>query len=333
MKIAVIGAGFTGLGIVWHLLNSPALSAEVTLFDHLGIAEGTSAIAAGLLHPFAGLHALLNWRGMEGYQATEELLGVSCKALGTAVTAKNRGILRLAITEEQKADYRRCAESYKNHVDWQSAEQCQALAPGVFSAPGLWIKKGKIVYPSLYLKGLWQACKEKGARFVQERIDSLETLSRFDCAIAATGAESLSLLECHSIPLKCVKGQLLEVAWPKELPPLRVALNSQVYIAMTPSNRSCLIGGTFEREAKEYGLDIETAKKLLLPKAEELYPPLKGALVLNGWSGWRASAPDHRPFIRELSPRKWLVAGMGSKGLLYHALFAKELVAIIQSLQ
>ena len=68
MKVAVIGAGFCGLAVVWNLLNQlfqPNL--EVTLFDKTAIGSGASGVAAGLLHPYAGAHAKLNWRGKEAW--------------------------------------------------------------------------------------------------------------------------------------------------------------------------------------------------------------------------------------------------------------------------
>src|ERR1700722_10808140 len=105
MNIAIIGAGFSGLAVAWHLLHHPSASSrlKVHLFDSKEIGLGTSAIAAGLLHPFAGVHAKLNWRGHEGMDATQELLTIASQNLGRSVIANERGILRLALTDEQKS--------------------------------------------------------------------------------------------------------------------------------------------------------------------------------------------------------------------------------------
>ena len=54
-KLAVIGAGFAGLAVAWHLLAAatPSKPLHVEVFDVHGIAGGASGAAAGLLHPFS----------------------------------------------------------------------------------------------------------------------------------------------------------------------------------------------------------------------------------------------------------------------------------------
>jgi glycine/D-amino acid oxidase-like deaminating enzyme len=331
MKIAVVGAGFCGLAIVWYLLHSSFSKAKVYLFDSKGIGKGTSGIAAGLLHSYAGAHAKLNWRGEEGFQATKELLEVASLALERPVISKEKGILRLALNEEQLFDFQRCAERFPQDAEWIDAARCQQLAPGCAYAPGLWIKKGLIIYSSLYLQGLWKACAQKGAKLEQKRISSLKELQDFDMTIVAAGAETLQLPELASLPLSLVKGQVLEFSWPRNRAPLTCALNSQVYLLMTESRTSCLVGATYEKGYHEALIDIEIAQRELVPKAVELFPPLKEASIINCYTGMRAVTPQHRPFMQRLSPTQWILTGMGSKGLLYHALFARELVQKIWS--
>lgn len=45
MRIAIIGAGFSGLAAAWYFLQQPHL--EVTVFDKKGIGGGASGVAAG----------------------------------------------------------------------------------------------------------------------------------------------------------------------------------------------------------------------------------------------------------------------------------------------
>ena len=94
---------------------------------------------------------------------------------------------------------------------------------------------------------------------------------------------------------------------------------------MTEGGKSCLAGATYEKGLQDDTCDIEAAKNEILPKAYELYPPLKEAQILNCFAGLRAVGPLHRPLMQRLSSTHWILTGMGSKGLLYHALFAKEL--------
>jgi glycine/D-amino acid oxidase-like deaminating enzyme len=331
MKIAIIGAGFCGLAVAWHLLDHiPSFpNLNVTIFDSKEIGKGTSGIAAGLLHPYVGAHAKLNWRGHEGFQATQELLKISSQALGRPIIANDHGILRLALNDMQLTDFQRCAELFPNETQWLDPSSSQTLAPGCAHAPGVWIKQGLTIYSSLYLTGLWKACALRGAQFEQQSIHSLQDMQDFDATIVTAGGEISHLPELSSLPIKMVKGQVLELAWPKHWPPLTCALNSQVYILMTETRTSCLVGATYEKGFKQAEIDLETAQKEILPKAFELFPPLKNAPILNCYAGVRAVTPQHLPMMLRFSPSQWILTGMGSKGLLYHALFARKLVESI----
>lgn len=330
MNIAIIGAGFCGLATAWHMLHYFS-SASVTLFDVKGIGKGASGIAAGLLHPFSGAHAKLNWRGREGIVATKELLAVAAEFLGRPVTAKNRGILRLALSGEQQVDFQLCAERYPLETQWVDTAFCQKMAPGSPEVPGLWIEDGLTIYSPLYLEGLWLACKSRGVHFEQKCVQSLQELDSFDAIIVTAGADCPKIQELSSLSLNCVKGQVLELAWPKHIPPLKCALNSHVYILMTEEGESCLVGATYEKGFQEAIIDLEIAKQEILPKAYELYPPLKNASIKNCYAGMRAVTSQHRPLIKRESMNTWVLTGMGSKGLLYHALFAKELAGDIHT--
>jgi glycine/D-amino acid oxidase-like deaminating enzyme len=327
MKIAVIGAGFCGLATAWHLLNKLPVSSLV-LFDQRGIGGGASGIAAGLLHPFSGAHAKLNRFGREGMIETHELLTISSQALGTPVF-NQQGILRLALTEEQKNDFLLCQTKYPSDVEWLESEQCQRLFPYLTSKPGLWIKNGITINSSLYLKGLWKACQEKGALLNIREIRQLEELQDFDLKIFTIGAHP-QLLPLP-IPLSSVKGQVLELEWPSHLPPLPFALNSQAYLIMNSSLKTCLAGATFEKDYLHSDPDLEIAKKEILPKVIAMLPHLESAPIINCYAGLRSVTPTHLPLIKQMNQNTWILTGMGSKGLLYHALMAKKLIEQICS--
>ena len=297
MKIAIIGAGFCGLSLAWNLLNHrqqiPSIS--VHLFDAKGIGKGASGIAAGLLHPFSGAHAKLNWKGREGVEATSELLNVSSEALGRPVSATGKGILRLGFTCQQLLDFQRTAASFPLETEWLEADACQALAPGCAESPGLWIKNGITVLTASYLEGLWKASAKRGALFEKRPIGHLSELDGFDAAIITAGAETLRLPELASLPLKLVKGQILEYSWPRNRPPLACALNSHVYLLMTEKGTSCLVGATYEKGYEDALIDPIAALEELSPKAFQLYPPLKRGifdeLLCGDACGWTAAPP------------------------------------------
>jgi glycine/D-amino acid oxidase-like deaminating enzyme len=327
MKIAIIGAGFCGLAVAWHLLelySSTGMTLSITLFDSKGIGQGASGTSAGLLHPYSGAHAKLNWRGKEGVSATKQLIRVAEQALGKSVAIES-GILRLALKAVQEEDFRQCATLHPLDTKWIDAQKVQQIAPGCAHAPALWIPRGITVYSALYLQGLWEALVKRGVQLVKQKIHSLRDLSPFDQTVIATGAETTQIDELSKLPLSLIKGQVLELTWPTQLPPLPCPLNSQAYLVMTQGNRSCLVGSTYEKGYQIAEVDQKTAEKEILPKALALFPPLRESRVLSCSAGMRTAGPQHRPLIKQLSSSQWLLTGMGSKGLLYHALFAKEL--------
>lgn len=323
MRIAILGTGFSGLALAWHLLNKSNGRLAVTLFDPNGVGGGASGISVGLVHPFSGAHAKLNWRGYEGWAATKQLLDIAASTLKTPV-ADFSGILRLATTDEQLQDYALCAKKFP-HVTWKNLNECQALAPCAVPSEGIWIDQAAVVDSKQYLKGLWLSCEQLGATFYQENITQLSQLSHFDAIIVAIGAATKQYPELAGLPLNVVKGQVLELEWPEHLPPLNCAVNSYAYFIMHPNKKSCYVGATYERGFGHPGEDPQAAISELSPKIASVIPGLEKAKILSCRAGLRATAPNYQPIGKQVTGNTWVLAGMGSKGLLYHALFASEL--------
>lgn len=321
MKIAILGAGFAGLSTAWHLSQNKHHS--ITLFDPSAIGGQASSISAGLLHTYVGLHAKYNPHGREGYEATLRLLDISSKALNQPVYLRS-GLLRPALSDSQQIDYKICAEKYDD-VEWWTAEQVQKRVKGISSHPALWVKSAITVYPDLYLKGLSIACQNIGVHLAKKAVSTLADLNDFDAIIVATGPKTLLFPECASLKLHLIKGQILELAWPNNLDPLTMPINSQAYIVMNRDNKSCILGSTYERSFNSTEPDLTTAIQEILPKAAALIPVLANSTILSCRAGIRVSGPDHLPLIQKISPKVWVFTGLGSKGLLYHALYAKKL--------
>lgn len=72
-RCAVVGGGFAGLATAYHLA---AFGSDVTIFDPNEVGTGgSSAVAAGLLHPLTPRGKLI-WKGEEGIAASKELIEV-----------------------------------------------------------------------------------------------------------------------------------------------------------------------------------------------------------------------------------------------------------------
>ncbi len=320
MKIAIVGAGFSGLAACTYL--SLRSHDEIVVYDSVGIAGGASGVAAGLLHPFAGAKAKLNWKAREGISNALDLLEMSSRYLGRAVYQKS-GIVRLARAEEQKTAFKHCADLHGD-VEWIE----KVTIPGAIETEGIFISSGISVNCRDYLEGLWKACAERGCRFVQKQIQSPEELEDYDAVIFAAGAQ---MDRFAPLKLHFIKGQILRLEWPSSLPPLKCPLVSKKYIVMHPDLCSCWVGSTYEKNFHHPDVDIEAAKADILPEAVKIIPELARCRIIDCQTGIRAFTPQRRPLIQRIERKFFALAGMGSKGLLYHAMMAKELDSSLHS--
>jgi glycine/D-amino acid oxidase-like deaminating enzyme len=327
MRIAIVGAGFAGLAAAYYL--SLSRQHAITVIDRQGIGSEASGVAAGLLHPFVGQQCRLNPNGMEGLAATMRLLEVAENSLGRRV-ANTGGILRLPFNARQHEQFALAATRYGDEIQHLPAEKVASAIPGIAMREGFLLARGVTVYCDLYLQGLWSACQAAGVALDIREVAGVDELcSDFDAIILAAGAGIKALQGVPQHPLSYTKGQILEIGWPPGLAPLPLSLNSQIYCAMSLDNRSALVGSTYEKKFDTLDPVLEIAKAEILPKLERLYPPLVGAPLLNCRAGVRVSTPERLPLIRQVTPHCWLFTGLGSRGLLYHALYAQQLAAAV----
>lgn len=303
MRLAIAGGGLAGVASAWYALQK---GFEVTLFDVQGIGGGASGVATGLLHPFPGKSAVLSNRAEEGMQATKELLAISEEALQRPV-ASYTGIFRPAVTEQQMQDFQK--QTHPSAL-WTSKE-----VPGLITQQGLWIASGITVFTPLYLQGLWKACEKKGAVFHKRPF--AEDLS-FDRIILAMGDKT----PLGKIPVRTALGQTILCHCSNPLP---FSMASHGYLAVTDDPNICQIGATYEHTPKP------DPKKLdeLIEKIALFYPEVKTFPILQKKVGMRVSPREgHLPIVAKLAPNTWIFTGLGSRGLLYHALYARELLNI-----
>ena len=316
-KITIAGAGFAGLAAAYFASDY----FDVTLVDPHGIGAGASGVAAGLLHCFAGKFARLNWRGKEALAASFTLIDRIEKDAKECFT-KRRGILRVSREEAQLEAFRK--QSARNDgVRWISPKNCREMAPSVAEAEGIFIEHGWTVNAGRYLQALWKACENKGAVF---ELRALNSQDKDSLIIIAAGAACAAMTP---LPLKKVKGQLLQYEWPPDLPPLDFPLSAEVYVVMDEDNKSCWVGSTFEKQFTSEKPDVNAAQAIIEPKLQALIPAFEGKAPIGCQAGVRCTTSDHLPIVKQLDSATWVFTGLGSKGLLYHALLAEELAFLL----
>ncbi|MDE3055518.1 MAG: FAD-binding oxidoreductase [Verrucomicrobiota bacterium] len=302
MRIAIVGTGLAGLSLGYFLAKIPGI--YITFFDskESGLG-GASFLPAGLLHPFPGKEARLSHEGEEALEASIALLD-ELKSVSACT-----GVFRPAITEEQRFHFSKNA--LPGLSEWHS--------DGPFG-PGLWIPKGRVVYMSRYLDALLQGTD---AEVVRRKICSEEELASFDRIVWTTGSETFDLPECRHLPLSRTKGHVLLCRTDR---PVATPLSSYGHIAPTSDPALCVVGSTYERKFFSSAPDPEKALPLL-GQVARFYPLARDFTPVSIITGIRiARSNSHLPLIEKISNKSIVFTGLGSRGLLYHALFAKKVI-------
>src|SRR5690606_36200763 len=101
------------------------------------------------------------------------------------------------------------------------------------------------------------------------------------------------------------------------------------YIAKGEREGEVSIGATYERGIRNEEPEPASAIESLLPKAQTLCP---GFTInpIEVKAGVRVASVGHYfPIIGKVEEALWVMTGLGSRGLLYHGLFAKMLAKAI----
>lgn len=304
MRIAIVGGGLAGLGTCYHLLTiDPTL--KVQLFEKEGIGSGASGAAAGLLHPYTGSLAQINWCSQEGIAATIQLLDASAQAIGKS-TYKPSGIVRCAISLEDQKNFYKIVQTQDDVSLWDPNYTYSQT--GIYR-PALFIPGGLSVYTDLYLKGIWNLCAHYGTKLVSKTF-TLDDSANFDRVILACGDSLANLYPSLNLVLK--RGEILICE-----KRLTYGIIGNGYLSLTDQNNICYVGTTSRKNLKNISLDEAT--NLI---RYQLNPWFKMNIPVLGYkSGIRVyrSIDSYYPIVDQLDSKIWCFTGLGSRGLMYHA--------------
>jgi glycine/D-amino acid oxidase-like deaminating enzyme len=304
-KIAIIGAGFSGLSAAWHLLDN----ASVTVFDHKGIGGGASGIAAGLMHPYPGQQGLRSFLATEGLAATKKLLEIAQKKSALALALEN-GIIRYLHNEEMRSIFLSHAENYGD------VERCGSDA--------FLIRSGMTIFCKPYLEALWQVLAERGVQLRRQKVSDLSELASYDHVVLAAGSGTLEVVP--GLKLELLKGQILRCKIPENVDFPAQSVIRKGYIAHAREERLCYIGSTYERGQLSELPDRERAEKELLDKAQQMHPEAHLFPILGCLAAFRVMRIGHYyPLVAKLKENIWIATALGSRGLLYHGIIGEYL--------
>ncbi|WP_342597872.1 glycine oxidase ThiO [Cyanobacterium aponinum UTEX 3222] len=113
-----------------------------------------------------------------------------------------------------------------------------------------------------------------------------------DIYILAGGAWSGKL---NPLPVKPIKGEMLSLKMPLEMPLERVIFGDNTYLVPKQDGR-LIVGATVEDKGWHEGNTAQGINELL-NRAIKLYPPLADWQLLETWYGYRPCTPDEKPIF------------------------------------
>ena len=219
-----------------------------------------------------------------------------------------------------------------------SARQASSLTGLPVNVPGLWFPTG----------GHVQVDELRRAALSHELITTHPVAASPDLSqgkpgkwgLSLTNGESLSAstLICAAgagseawapaLPFNRIRGQLTTVPAIDSVP--RVAVAGGGY-ALPPLDGRVCVGATFDRDSPLESADTASDQANIENLAQwfpSLGKQLRTSAPLGHWVGFRSTTPDHMPVAGNHGGR-FLLAGMGGKGLVYAPLLAEHIAARI----
>jgi glycine/D-amino acid oxidase-like deaminating enzyme len=139
--------------------------------------------------------------------------------------------------------------------------------------------------------------------------------------------------ELQVLRISTLKGQVLKCKVPDKGRLPEASTICKGYIALSQEPNICYIGSTYQRGDSTVTVQSELAKKELFSKVGYFYPEVENLEVIDCRAAFRVTRVGHYlPIAAKVRDNIWVLTALGSRGLLYHAYFGKELVFnILQS--
>uniref|UniRef100_A0ACD5XXP9 Uncharacterized protein n=1 Tax=Avena sativa TaxID=4498 RepID=A0ACD5XXP9_AVESA len=328
LRYAVLGAGFAGLSVAWHLLKHSSKDSRVSVdvYDENGVGGGASGVSGGLLHPYSPKAKLL-WRGAEFWKESMDLLhsaeqaNVAAGSDGASQDDEaliwRRGILRPPTTEKAADILLENAQSCLQSCSLQvlDTDAAQRLIPGLQVPLNLavYMPLALNINPNKYLQALFFACQnmadkasvspgeQKQFKLYKEHIDNLQQLSGdYDSVIVCLGAKATLLPELtNKLPLRNCRGVIAEFQLPldtvEKYGSQSPSILSDAWLAFQ-GPRTVSIGSTWQWKSDNFSSSVcdeeaLTATEELLPKASVVYPGISKWDYVRARAGIRAMPP------------------------------------------
>lgn len=359
--VVIIGGGIVGSSIA-ACLASENLKIAVINSNNLGMPA--SLAAAGMLTPFQitelGNPLLKDFcfKSFEYFSTFYETINSNTKIdLGFNQPGSLYLIFSVLETSQKEAELKEL-KKFDSKISFLNKQEVPKLEPlltkeilGAYHYPS----EGYINSPK-FLKAISLYCMErkisflnsevKEINFVKDKIANL-ILSTSEIVLAkkyvlCNGAWSnkflKNILNTNEDIIKAVKGEILQVGVPNELPIQKIILCKEGYILPRPKTNelehsTLLIGSTYEEVNMEEDIFQNTVSSIsfLTNLLQKLLPNCKNYPILNMWSGLRPQTKDKLPVLGKVPEVENLYCALGHyrNGILMGPLTGKILKDLI----
>ncbi len=310
-KIAIIGAGISGLSVAYLLMNKKH---QTEIFAKAFSPNITSDKAAAFWFPY---HIRNDKRGMEwcrkSYEYYKRLSFVS-----------ETGVSMQKLTKVVRKD----VEEEKLWIDFMPQNSVRKLKSDELNEK---YKEGyEVIVPlietQIFLPWLQMQLKKHGVQFHEKEIHNFDAVKNdYDAVVNCSGLGSREL--CNDKELMAVRGQVGLLSPKKEL---NIFLDTEKPLYVVPRKDAIIIGGTYED-----GIEIETTEssiiKKLLNNAYYVFPDLRKQQFIGSWSGIR----PYRLNVRvEIEHNTNIIHNYGHGGSGFTLAFgcAEEVVRLIKEI-
>lgn len=342
--VLIVGGGIAGLACAHALLRR---GATVRIVDPGPLGGAATPAAGGMLAAQTEAHDD-TFLGL-GVRARDTAIAWAhalADETGTDVGLVQTGIAHLALTAGEEDQLRAAIARQRRlglRADWLDPKEVRRRWPGVTSATrgATYAPEDAALDPRAFAAALRRSAEHRGARWVAERVLSLEVSDsrvtgvrtqharhEADAVVLAAGAWSPFVAALpRRLPIEPVRGQMAAFRWPAGTPPA-VLYAAGGYVL---SRGGEAVAGT-TMESVGFDASVTPAGvRQIHAVAQTILPALDGAAVLRSWAGLRPLTPDGLPILGPDPALHglWYATGHGRNGILLAALTGEALAELL----
>ncbi len=274
-KIAIIGAGISGLSTAYLLVNA---GYNVQIFAHTFSPNLVSNKAAAFWFPY---HVRNDVRGIKWCQQSYTYFEQLAKNVATGVSmqklvkALREGVEETEITWYDFMPTGSYRLMQKDELPEGYVKGYEALVP--------------LIETQIFLPYLQAYLTKNGVEFIEQHIQNLATFAaNFEIVINCTALGAREL--CNDMQVKPVRGQVALLAPIKNQ---TIFLDNELHTYIVPRKDAIIIGGTYEEGVEQATTEPATIA-FLVEKARKIFPVLHQQTSIGSWAGLRPFRPDIR---------------------------------------